>query len=279
MSGKLVWKIKGQVLNCSKPLFMGILNITPDSFSDGGRFQTPESAREQALALEAQGADILDIGAESTRPGAPLLSFNQELERLEPVLDGILKAVRIPISIDTTKSQIADYALGMGAAIVNDVSGLKGDPEMGAVIAKHQAGVVLMHRRGDAQSMQQLTHYDSLIADILKELQLSIDLAMQAGIGCEAVTIDPGIGFSKTADQNFQIIKSLAQFRKFERPILIGASRKSFLAAAAQKESSARLNASTAVHTLALERGANILRVHDVAAAREAWMVTKEVLL
>ncbi len=257
---------------------MGILNLTPDSFSDGGKFLNPDEALKRALELVAQGADIIDIGAESTRPGAKPVSFEEEKERLFPALDEILKEIRIPVSLDTTKSKIAKLGLERGVSIVNDVSGLKSDPDMAQVVREYEAGVVLMHRRGTAETMQSFTHYNSLIDDILDELAESIRIAEKSGISFEQIAIDPGLGFSKTPEQNFEIIKSLPRFKQFKRPIVFGASRKSFLRNLTGERPEDRINASTAIAALAVERGADILRVHDVQATRDAILMTKEII-
>ena len=238
----------------------------------------PEFALEKALQLEAQGADIIDIGAESTRPDATQVTFEEEINRLFPVLDEILKLVTAPVSIDTTKAKVADLALAKGVSIVNDVSGLKDDPEMAHVVHQHQAGVVVMHRRGTPQTMQNLTHYENLIEEVKDELSESIAVARKAGISHEQIAIDPGLGFSKTANQNFEIVRSLSEFKCFERPIVVGASRKSFLGKVTGKETRERVFASAAIAALLVERGAHVLRVHDVSATRDAVFVTREIV-
>lgn len=256
---------------------MGILNLTPDSFSDGGRFFNLKQALQQAKRIEQEGAHILDIGAESTRPGAPQISIDEEANRLFPILHEIIKQVQIPISIDTTKSKIAEESLRMGVQIINDVSGLRHDPKLADSVHKYGAGLVLMHRRGTSETMQSLTSYDSLIPEILNELSQSIRIALSAGISDDQIVVDPGLGFSKTAEQNFEIIRELYQFKHFSRPILVGASRKSFLGKLTGRNPEERDISSSAIAALLVERGANILRVHDVASTKDAILVATEV--
>ncbi len=224
--------------------------------------------------MEEEGADIIDIGGESTKPGAHSVSFEEEANRLFPILDQILEKVQIPISLDTTKANIADLALEKGVSIINDVSGLREDPEMASVIAHRAAGVILMHRRGNSRTMQSLTGYQDLISEVEQELEESIAIAEKAGILKEQIAIDPGFGFSKTAEQNFEMVKSFARFKRFGRPVVAGASRKSFLGKVTGKDANEREFASTAIHALLIERGANVLRVHHVGAAKDAVQVT-----
>ncbi len=256
---------------------MGILNLTPDSFSDGGRYFNIEKALEQAKRMEAEGAHILDVGAESTRPNAPMISADEEARRLFPVLREILKQIAISVSIDTTKSEIAEEALKMGAHIINDVSGLRQDPKLAESVNRYGAGLVVMHRRGNPQTMQTLTNYQNLIQDILNELSQSIRIASAAGISEEQIAIDPGLGFAKTAEQNLEIIRELSQFKNLSRPILVGASRKSFLGQLTGKDPEARDISSSAMAALLVERGADIVRVHDVASTKDAILVATEV--
>ncbi|OGX05788.1 MAG: dihydropteroate synthase [Omnitrophica bacterium RIFCSPLOWO2_12_FULL_50_11] len=215
---------------------MGILNVTPDSFYDGGRFLKPDEATNQARQLADQGADILDLGAESTRPDADPVSEEEEWDRLAPVLGELLENIQIPISIDTTKSGVARRALGRGADIVNDVSGLRGDPKMAGVVKDFEAGVVLMHRRGTPKTMQSLAQYDDVVTEVIDELRQGIEAAESSGISPEQIVVDPGIGFSKTAGQNLEVINRLDEFEQIGRPILIGPSRKSFIGAVIKQE-------------------------------------------
>lgn len=278
MLASLAWKIKGAELTFARPLLMGILNLTPDSFSDGGRYFNLESAVNRALEMEAEGADLIDIGAESSRPGATELSAEAEAERLFPILREILTRVRTPISIDTTKSEIAAEALRLGVSIINDVSGLRADPKIASLVGQHQAGIVLMHRRGTPQTMQSLAHYQDLAGEVLRELAESIEVATQCGVMPEQIAVDPGLGFAKTAEQNFELIKSLPSFHCFSRPVVVGASRKSFLGQVTGRDPGNRTYSSTAISALLVERGAHVLRVHDVAATRDAISVAMEVM-
>ncbi|MBI4388056.1 MAG: dihydropteroate synthase [Candidatus Omnitrophica bacterium] len=282
MSATIFWKVRKKTFDfsnaASTPLIMGILNLTPDSFSDGGQFLDSEKALLRALELEKEGADIIDVGAESTRPGAIPVSAEEECKRLMPALDLILKEVKIPISLDTTKAKVAELGLKKGVAIINDVSGLKADPEMANVIQSYKAGVVVMHRRGTPETMQQMTDYHDLVSDVLRELEESIRLALAAGISEEQIAIDPGLGFSKTAEQNFEIIRRIPEFLVFGRPVIVGASRKSFLGKITAKQPEERIFASTTMAALLAERGVHVLRVHDVSATRDALLVTKEII-
>lgn len=257
---------------------MGILNITPDSFYDGGRFLRPEQAADQARRLVDQGADLLDLGAESTRPDADPVSEEEERNRLLPVLDELSESIQIPISIDTTKPGVARRALDQGADIINDVSGLRGDPEMGHVIKDFDAGVVLMHRRGTAKTMQSFAQYEDVVTEVIAELKEGVKNAESNGISLEQIVIDPGIGFSKTADQNLELLRRLDKFEQIGRPILIGPSRKSFIGAVTEQKPEQRLFGTVAACVLALERGARIFRVHDVASVKEALLVAEAIL-
>ncbi|MBI4368382.1 MAG: dihydropteroate synthase, partial [Candidatus Omnitrophica bacterium] len=201
---------------------MGILNLTPDSFYDGGRFLNPEVALEQSYRLVQDGADILDLGAESTRPGAKPVSDEDELSRLLPVLDKLKGQIHVPISVDTTKSAVARQALEHGVHIINDVSGLRQDPEIASVIKEFKAGVVLMHRRGTPETMQLMTDYNDLIEDVSHELSESMAIAESHGISQNQIVLDPGIGFSKTAEQNLEILERLGEFKRLGRPVLVG---------------------------------------------------------
>lgn len=250
---------------------MGILNLTPDSFSDGGQFQTPEAALRQAQKMLAEGASILDLGAESTRPGAIPISENEELSRLLPVLEA-LKNENAVISIDTTKPKVADECLKRGAHIINDVSGLKDSGfQMAERVRKFGAGMVLMHRRGDSQTMQSYTQYEDVVSEVLGELRESLQIAEQAGIASEQIVIDPGIGFAKTAAQSWEILRHLESLKDLGYPVLLGPSRKSFLGGDLKD----RDFATAAVCTYAVLEGVEILRVHEVGATREAVRVAE----
>jgi len=255
---------------------MGVLNLTPDSFSDGGRFLYPEKAVEHALHLVREGADLLDLGAESTRPGAEPVSEDEEWRRLEPVLLLLAGKTTVPLSIDTTKPKIARCALAAGAHIINDVSGLA-DPQMADVVRTFGAGLILMHRRGNPKTMQSLTHYEDTVAEILKELRAGIDRALQAGIVREQLVIDPGLGFAKDAGQNIEILRELGQFHSLGLPVLLGPSRKSFIGKVTGREIGDREYGTAAVAGYAVTKGVHILRVHDVGAARDAVRITRAI--
>jgi dihydropteroate synthase len=259
-------------------LLMGVINATPDSFSDGGECLNPAEAVSKARLFEAAGADLLDLGAESTRPGADPVPAEEETRRLLPVLDAVRRESALPLSIDTAKAAVARAALGAGAEIINDVSGLKDDPEMAGVVAEYGAGVILMHRRGNARTMKQLALYADLIAEVRAELKESIDRALNAGISYEQIVIDPGIGFAKTKDQSLSLIKHLESFKSFGRPLLVGLSRKSFIGEITGREPRERVFGSAASVALSVERGANIVRVHDVREMKDVIEVTRAVL-
>ena len=274
----MLWKAKSFTFAFERPLIIGILNLTPDSFFDGGRFLHPERALEQACRLIQEGADLLDIGAESTRPGAKPVSTDEELNRLLPVLRGLRGKIQVPISVDTTKAAVAREALEHGAEIINDVSGLREDPELARVAREFDAGLVLMHRRGTPETMQLMTDYRDLMEDISRELSQSIEIAESHGVLGEQIVIDPGIGFSKTAEQNLEVIERLGEFKKLGRPVLVGPSRKSFIGAITKQAPDKRLFGTAAASVLAYERGANLVRVHDVWAVKEALAVAQAIL-
>lgn len=265
-------------LTFESPLVMGILNLTPDSFSDGGQFQTPAEALAQALRLAGEGADILDLGAESTRPGAKPVTEEEELARLIPVLETISGVIQIPISVDTTKPRVAREALRAGAHIINDVSGLKMNPQLADEVRQFGAGLILMHRRGTPETMQSMTHYENLVEDVINELEGSIEIALSHGVAFTQMVLDPGIGFSKTAGQNLELIAQLEEFRFLNRPILVGPSRKSFLGAVTGGSPAERLFGTVAASVLAYERGARLFRVHDVKPVKDALLTARAVL-
>jgi len=260
--------VLARLLAKARPLVMGVLNVTPDSFSDGGRFLDPRAALAHARRLAAEGADILDVGAESTRPygGAVRVSLEEERARLEPVLSEVI-ALGIPVSIDTLKAAIASWALDLGAAIVNDVWGLQRDADMARVVAGHGAPVVIMHNRETADPAI------DIVAEVTSFFRRSLDLAARAGIPRERIILDPGIGFGKTAEQSLTCIAWLDAWRGFGTPLLVGASRKRFIHSVAPSDPMERLGGSLAAHLLAVENGAAIVRVHDVAATVQALAV------
>jgi dihydropteroate synthase len=244
---------------------MGILNITPDSFSDGGRHFDPAEAVDHALRMVDEGADIIDIGGESTRPGSDPVSLDEEIRRTVPVIEAIAKRVSVPISIDTYKAAVAKQALNAGAAIVNDISGLRFDPEMPKVVAAYKVPVVVMHIKGTPQNMQSNPSYTALIPEIIDYLRESILLAVRAGISEELVIIDPGIGFGKTFEHNLQILNRLSEFSVLGKPLLSGPSRKAFIGRILDgAPPSDRLEGTAAAVTASILHGAHIVRVHDV---------------
>jgi dihydropteroate synthase len=257
---------------------MGIVNVTPDSFSDGGSYFSPEQAVAQGLRLAAEGADILDIGGESTRPGAAPVSAVEEADRVLPVLTELAAQVDIPLSIDTMKAEVARRALAAGAEIINDVSALRFDPEMGHVAAESNAPVVLMHMRGAPQTMQQNIHYQSLIDDIRKFLEERIEHAVSAGIALENIIIDPGIGFGKSVEKdNFSILKNLGAFTALGRPILVGTSRKGFIGKVLGTPVHEREEGTAATVAIAVYNGAHIVRVHDVKSMKRVAAVANAI--
>jgi dihydropteroate synthase len=260
------------LLAARQPLVMGILNLTPDSFSDGGRFLDPDRAVAHARTMVADGADIIDIGAESTRPygGAVRVSAQEERQRLEPVLAAVC-ALGTPVSIDTMKAEVASWALGRGAAMVNDVWGLQRDPDMAAVVAAHDTPVVIMHNREAADPAL------DIMADIEAFFARSLALAQQAAIARERIVLDPGIGFGKTPDQSITAIARLARLKAFGRPLLVGASRKRFIDTLSPAPPDRRIGGSIAAHVLSVLNGAAILRVHDVAETVQALKVVDAV--
>jgi len=245
-------------------LVMGILNVTPDSFSDGGKFIDKDKAVEQALQMIEQGADIIDVGGESTRPGAPAVSVEQEIERVVPVIEAICSKTDVAVSVDTSKSEVAREAVKAGACIVNDVSGLRNDNGIAEPVAEADTGLVLMHSRGTSETMQSLTDYDNLIEDIKNELKVSIDVALSSGAKQRQIIIDPGIGFAKTAEQNYEIIARLSAIADLGYPMLLGPSRKSFIGNILNKPANERVWGTAAAVTACVLGGAKILRVHDV---------------
>lgn len=272
------WAIRGSVYVMTRPLVMGILNLTPDSFSDGGLYFEPERACEEAEKMIADGADILDLGAESTRPGAVPVSAEEELKRLLPVLKKITARSKVVVSIDTVKYEVAKICLAEGAHIINDVSALESSgAAMGKLIAETEAGLILMHRRGTPVTMQGLTQYGDVTRDVMGEIRERLIEARSFGIRDEQVVIDPGFGFAKDTAQNFKLLKHLDAFSEFKRPILAGLSRKSFIGKAIGREAADRDFGTAAAIALAYERGAQLFRVHHVRAARDVLNVCEAV--
>jgi dihydropteroate synthase len=248
----------------ARTYLMGILNVTPDSFSDGGLFSSVEAAVTQAQALAAAGMDILDIGGQSTRPQAEELGLKDELARIIPVIEAIRKVSDIPISVDTTKAVVAEAAIAAGADIVNDVSGATYDPEMLTTVARLQVPIILMHLRGTPQTMQQLTDYSDLVGEVMAFLEERVAAADSVGIAPHRIAIDPGLGFAKTGSQNIELLKHLKIFRELGYPLLVGPSRKSFIGQILhQPDPKARVWGTAAACCAAIAGGADILRIHD----------------
>ena len=248
-----------------RTLIMGIINVTPDSFSDGGKFFTLESAYEQSLKLIKDGADIIDIGGESTRPGSKSITLEQELDRTIPLITAINSNFpETIISIDTTKSKVAEQAILSGANIINDISGLSYDKDMGRVVSKYDVPLVIMHMQGRPETMQDAPFYNNLIEDIKSFFEERIGYATQFGIKKNRIILDPGIGFGKSFEDNFKLINNLKSFCDFKLPILIGPSRKSFIGIALNEEPEFRLEGTLAAVAAGILRGAGIVRVHDV---------------
>jgi dihydropteroate synthase len=244
---------------------MGILNVTPDSFSDGGSFFNKENAVEQALRMQEEGADMIDVGGESTRPGAEKVSVKEEIKRVVPVIEALVKKVNVPISIDTYKSDVAKAAISSGASVINDISGLRFDPKMAETAARNKVPVVIMHIKGTPENMQKAPAYKSLIPEIMDYLYEGIEIARKAGIPDSMIIIDPGIGFGKNVEHNLEIIKRLNEFSGFEKPVLLGHSRKSFIGKILNDlPVSERLEGTAAAAAIGIFNGASIIRVHDV---------------
>jgi len=256
---------------------MGIVNVTPDSFSDAGRFLDPERAIAHARELVAGGADLLDIGGESTRPGARGVSADEELARVAPVLAG-LDDVNVPISIDTSKAHVAEVALDAGAKIVNDVTALRSDPAMAGLCAARDCFVVLMHMRGTPRTMQENPTYADVVEDVKAFLAQRIEFVIGEGVAEERIWVDPGIGFGKTVRHNLELLNRLRELREVGRPIVIGTSRKRFIGTITGREVDDRLGGTIATNVLAMQAGADVLRVHDVREVREAMVVAEAVL-
>ncbi len=260
-------------------LIMGILNITPDSFSDGGKFFSPDNAYDHAMRMIEEGADILDIGGESTRPESDPLPLQEELDRILPVISRLSSAHTIPISVDTYKSETACYALDAGACMVNDISGLSFDPKMSRVIVDHGAMVCIMHIQGTPKSMQANPVYDDVVNDIKQWLVRQANYGIMQGIPKEYIILDPGIGFGKTVEHNLEIIRRLDEFKDLGYPLLIGTSRKSFIGKTlGGLPPEERMEGTAATVAISIARGANIVRVHDVRGMKRVAQMTDAIL-
>lgn len=262
----------------ARTLVMGVLNLTPDSFSDGGRFTDRAQAVDHALAMEVAGADILDVGGESTRPGSAPVDADEERRRVVPVVEALATRLSIPISIDTTRAETARAAIDAGAELVNDVSALRFDPSLADVTARSGAGLVLMHMRGTPVTMQRVPPSDDILPEVERDLLVALDTAVDAGIDVERCVLDPGIGFGKTVDQNVELLARLDRIARLDRPMLVGTSRKSFLGTITGRGVDERLAATISSVTAAVLGGAHIVRVHDVAPCVDAVRVADAVL-
>lgn len=276
----LIWQIRDREWDLSRTgLIVGILNVTPDSFSDGGQFLSTDAAVKHALSMVADGADVLDIGGESTRPGAAAVDAEEELRRVCPVIREVRRRSPIPISIDTSKAVVAAAALKAGASIVNDVTALRGDPAMAEVVRDSGAGLILMHMRGTPQTMQTNPEYHDVVGEIREFLRQRLDHAISSGIDPIMIALDPGIGFGKTVQDNFSILKHCSEFGVHGRPVFIGASRKSLLKAVTGTSSvDDRFWPGIATTSFCRERGARLFRVHDPKPHREALRMTEAIL-
>jgi dihydropteroate synthase len=258
------------------PKLMGVVNVTPDSFSDGGLFLDAEAAIEHGRKLAAQGAEMLDVGGESTRPGAEEVSAEEELRRVEPVVAGLAEVATV--SIDTSKLSVAEAALDAGAAIVNDVTALRGDPEIGGLCAERDAGLVLMHMLGNPRTMQRDPRYEDVVDNVKAFLAERLETAIGVGVDEERIWLDPGLGFGKALEHNLELLRRLGELRELGRPLLIGTSRKSFLGKIDDSPVGERLGGTIATSVLAAAEGVDVLRVHDVAETVEAMRVASAIL-
>ncbi len=272
----MILDCNGKPLDLTRPRVMGILNVTPDSFSDGGRFCDPESALRRALELQQEGADLIDVGGESTRPGAPPVGEAEELERVIPVIERLKDVVEVPISVDTSKPLVMREAVAAGAGLINDVNALRADGALETAAAL-QVPVCLMHMQGTPRTMQQAPSYRNVVAEVKAFLQARMAACRKAGIPSERILLDPGFGFGKRLEHNLALLRELRSLTALGRPLLVGISRKSMLGAITGREVEERLAAGLAATVLAVERGASLLRVHDVAATVDAVKVVQAV--
>ena len=279
MRNRFIWKLS----KCFLPLgertaVMGILNVTPDSFSDGGKYFDLERATARGREIEQEGADIIDIGGESSRPGSEAVPEDEEMRRVLPVIEGLAGSVRIPISVDTYRASVARRAIEAGAQIVNDISGLRFDGEMPRVICETEAGAVLMHSRGDRDRLHKQTRMEDPIREVMEDLTGSAQKARAAGVQADAMVLDPGIGFGKAADESVAVLKNLSVFSRLGYPILVGTSRKSFIRTIAPDSLEARNWGTAATIVAAIMNGAHIVRVHDVRQSRVLADVTDKLV-
>ena len=278
--GATLWKIAGRVVDLSRHgMIMGVLNVTPDSFSDGGEFFAAEKAVEHGFKMMMDGAHIIDVGGESTRPGAGVIAAEEELRRVIPVIERLLTKIDIFISIDTSKAAVARAAIEAGASIVNDVTGGRGDTEMMALVAKSRAAFIIMHMQGNPRTMQLEPRYDDVVSEVADFFRQQYACAIECGVDPMAIAFDPGIGFGKTLEHNLELIGNLGAVRVDERPLVVGVSRKSFLAKLiGSSDMSDRLAPVVALTSLLRARGADVFRVHDVKENANALRVTEAIL-
>ena len=276
----MIWKIRDREIDLSRrALVMGIINATPDSFSDGGSFLDPQAALAHGLRMVAEGAEILDVGGESTRPGAQGVSADEEIQRVLPVIRALRRESQVLISIDTSKAAVARAALDAGADIINDVTGLRGDPDMSALAASSKAGVVIMHMQGEPRTMQVSPAYEDVVSEVGEFFRQSLAGAIASGIDPMCIALDPGIGFGKSPEHNRRLLAELSAFFPLGRPLLVGVSRKSFLGwLAGSAAMDYRFWPGVALTSLCRERGARILRVHDVKPHTEALRMTEAII-
>ena len=277
MARKIIfWKLKEREIKLGeRTLLMGVLNVTPDSFSDGGKYQDPDRAFARAIQMEEQGADIIDAGAESTRPGSMPISAAEELRRLVPVMKRLRGRLGIPVSVDTYKAEVAERALEHGAEIINDPSGLTLDPQLAKTVVQHDAGLILNHMRGRPETWAKLPPLPDVMGTIIRDLEATVNRARSAGVDRSRIVLDPGLGFGKRKEQNSEILARFPELARLELPLMAGPSRKAFLAQETENET--RFATAAAV-TAAVLGGAHIVRVHDVAEMRAAVQIADEVL-
>jgi len=263
-------RLRGHVIDLgSATRIMGVINLTPDSFYEGSRFPDPSMAVARAEEMVAEGADILDLGAESTRPGAPGIDSGEELRRLVPVLDALRHSCPLPISVDTSKAEVAEAALERGAALINDVTSLQNDPRLGELVASSGAGLILMHMRGTPATMHLLPPSPDILGELEAWAETAVERAKRSGVSCDKIILDPGIGFGKSAEQNVEILRNLNRLASFGYPVLVGTSRKSFIGAILNKSPADRIWGSGAAVAASIVFGAHVVRVHDVGPMRD----------
>jgi dihydropteroate synthase len=270
------WKLKNREIRLGeRTVLLGVLNVTPDSFSDGGKYQDPDRAFAHALEMEEQGADVIDVGAESTRPGSSRISAAEELRRLIPVLKRLKGRLSIPVSVDTYKAEVAERAIEQGAEIINDPSGLTFEPQLARVVSNHDAGLILNHMRGTPENWAKLPPLPDVMGSVARDLEATVNRARRTGIDRVKMVVDPGIGFGKRKEQNAEIIARLGELARLELPIMVGPSRKSFLA---QSDATGTQFATAAAVTASILHGAHMVRVHDVREMRMAADLADDVV-